>query len=193
MSTMPTRCCRCGAIIPNGRKYCNPHYQEALAIYEADLQIYERNMAIWESMDDEGRARLDRHAEAETLVGLSGFAGFLSGAFAWYLIAETTGINNLLGLLLVATTTTLSVVIKPLRIIIARFTRIILFTVAMQIISVIIIVILLAIGDFLENEDLTYGLILAAICISPIIAIILEVKGELKSSGKPVEPSKPSP
>ncbi|MCJ8339190.1 MAG: hypothetical protein MJK10_12020 [Pseudomonadales bacterium] len=192
MSNEPKRCRQCQTIISQGRNYCNPHYQEALIEHQEDLRIYENNKAKWDLMDDEGRARWDRHAEANTLNNLAGLFGFASGVLAWYAIVQTTEINNLLGLLLIAVTTTLSVIIKPLRNIVAKFTRIIIAAVVMHIFSVIVLFILFAIGDFLEDEDIIYPIFFGAILIAAIVAIVLEVKGKLKSSGEPMRPSAPT-
>ncbi len=192
MSNDPKTCRDCQTIISQGRNYCSPHYQEALAEHEEELRIYESNKAKWDLMDDEGRARWDRHAEANTLNNLAGIFGFSSGVLAWYVIAQTTEINNLLGLLLIAVTTTLSVIIKPLRNIVAKFTRIIIAAVVMQIFSVIVLFILFAIGGFLEDEDIINPIFIGAVSIAAIVAIVLEVKGVLKSSGEPMRPSKPT-
>jgi len=62
----------------------------------------------------------------------------------------------------------------------------------MQIFSVIVLFILFAIGGFLEDEDIINPIFIGAVSIAAIVAIVLEVKGVLKSSGEPMRPSAPT-
>ena len=78
-------CVRCSAIIPSGRNYCAPHYQEALLEYEEARENYEisyqnylAEVEEWNEMSVEERNVYHKHAESESLSTISVVAG-LSG------------------------------------------------------------------------------------------------------------------
>jgi predicted nucleic acid-binding Zn ribbon protein len=85
-------CVRCSAIIPSGRNYCAPHYQEALLEYEEAREIYEisyqnylAEVEEWNEMSVEERNVYHKHAESESLSTISVVAGLSIGALAWFL------------------------------------------------------------------------------------------------------------
>ena len=57
---MSKTCSRCKAWIPEGRTYCDAHYNEALAEYENAMASYYRNLDNWNSMDYDQRHRAQK-------------------------------------------------------------------------------------------------------------------------------------
>jgi hypothetical protein len=75
---MSNTCRKCSATIPDGRTYCGPHYQQALAEYEQDMVAYRAAVeqynyakSIWNSLPDAEKARLHNVAEKDSLLGYS--------------------------------------------------------------------------------------------------------------------------
>jgi len=93
---MSSKTCRkCSAVIPSGRNYCTPHYQqalqeyeEALAQYEADYQQYLINVENWNNMSVEEQNLHHDAAEDSTLSSISGFTALVIGGVIWFMTKD---------------------------------------------------------------------------------------------------------
>ena len=164
---------------------------EALAQYEADLANYNHNMAVWHSMTDAEKAAAHVSAEDSSVSSYSGFVGFVIGALVWYRLAHERELDFLYGLGILILSVVVFTVIKPIRVLVGRLTRMLVHAIG-YFIGIWIIGAIISIWSPLIKDNaamLTVGLVGAVILISAI----LEISGGHHASGEPTMPSKPSP
>ncbi len=185
------KCSRCQASIPDGRNYCTAHYMEAIAEYEAELANYQHNLAVWNSMSDAERAAAQASAEQSSVSGYAGFVGLLVGGLIWYVQAQQREIDALWGVGIVVASFLVFTVIKPVRILVGRLTRMFVHAIGYFIGLWIVGAIISIWSPFIKENApmLTAGLAVAVL----VISAIAEASGGHHASGAPSAPSKPSP
>ena len=188
---MSNRCSRCQASIPSGRNYCTAHYMEVLANYENALATYHQNMAIWNSMSPAEQAAAHVNAEDSSISSYSGLVGFIIGAMAWYILAQSQKIDALLGFGILAVSLVVFTAIKPIRILAGRLARLSIHAVGYFIGLWIIGAIISIWSPFLKDNSSILTSVLAIGVI--ILSVYLEASGGHHASGRPTMPSKPSP
>jgi hypothetical protein len=188
---MTNKCSRCDASIPNGRNFCVAHYTEALVDYETALADYERNIGIWNSMSDDQKSAADTKSEDSTIGGISGLVGFILGAIVWYGLDQAQDIDALVGLGILAFSVFIFTAIKPIRILVGRFTRFLFMAVIYFIVLWIVGAIISIWSPFLQENASDLSVLLAILML--IISAINEASGGHHSSGKPTKPTKPRP
>ncbi len=184
-------CRRCQANIPNGRNFCTAHYMEALAEYEGELANYQHNLAVWNSMSDAQRSAAHANAEESSVGGYAGFVGLVVGGVVWYLQAQERDIDVLWGIGILVVSFLIFTLIKPIRILVGRLTRMFVHAIGYFIGLWIVGAIISIWSPFLKENAamLTAGLVVAVL----VISAIREISGGHHASGAPSMPSKPSP
>ena len=184
-------CSRCQVSIPTGRNYCNAHYMEAMAQYEADLVNYQRNLALWDSMSDDQKAAAHVSAEQSSVRGHAGIFGLVVGGVVWYLQAQQRQIDALWGVGMLITSFFFFTGVGPIRVLVGRLTRAFVHAIN-YFIGLWILGAIISIWSPFINEHaakLTIGLAVAVL----VTSAIGETTGGHHASGVPSMPSKPSP
>ena len=114
---MSKTCSRCKAWIPEGRNYCDAHYNEELAAYENAMANYYRNLDNWNSMDYDQRQASHKNAEMDDLGTHSAFVALGIGAAIWYTLAQRREIDFLWGCGIMVASWALIYGIAPVRLI----------------------------------------------------------------------------
>ena len=186
-----SKCSRCQASIPSGRNFCTAHYMEALADYENELANYHHNIAVWNSMSGAEQAAAHGRAEESSVGGYAGFVGLVVGGVIWYVQAQQRDIDALWGIGILVASFLVFTVIKPIRVLVGRLTRLFVHAIGYFIGLWIVGAIISIWSPFLkENASmLTVGLAIAVL----VISAITELAGGHHASGAPTMPSKPSP
>lgn len=186
-----SKCSRCQASIPSGRNYCTAHYMEALATYEAAMASYQQDMNVWNSMSVEEQSAAHVRAEDSSVGSYAGFVGFIVGAVVWYVLAKDNNIDALVGIGILIASVAIFTLIKPIRIFIGRFTRLVIHAVGYFIGIWIVGAIISIWSPFIKenSSSLTAGLVLLVF----VISAYLELTGGHHASGMPTMPSKPNP
>jgi len=164
---------------------------EALATYEAELASYQNDMDVWNSMTQEQQAAAHVRAEDSSVGSYAGFVGFILGAVIWYALAQNQHIDALVGIGILIASVAIFTLIKPIKILIGRFTRLIVHATGYFIFIWIMGAIISIWSPFIKenSEALTGGLVLVVL----IVSTYLEITGGHHASGMPSMPSKPSP
>jgi hypothetical protein len=185
------KCNRCQAAIPSGRNFCTAHYMEALAQYESDLVVYQNNIQIWNSMSSTDQAAAHVRAEDSSVGSYAGFVGLVVGAIAWYLLDQERNIDALVGIGVLVVSVLIFTVIKPIRVLVGRLTRLFVHAIGYFIGFWVVGAIISIWSPFIKENStlLTTGLVVVVL----VISAILEASGSHHASGAPTLPSKPSP
>ncbi len=164
---------------------------EALADYENELANYHHNIAVWNSMSGAEQAAAHGRAEESSVGGYAGFVGLVVGGVIWYVQAQQRDIDALWGIGILVASFLVFTVIKPIRVLVGRLTRLFVHAIGYFIGLWIVGAIISIWSPFLkENASmLTVGLAIAVL----VISAITEMAGGHHASGAPTMPSKPSP
>ena len=185
------KCRRCQASIPSGRNFCTAHYMEALATYESAMASYQQDMNVWNSMSTEEQEAAHVRAEESSVGVYAGFVGFIVGAALWYVLSKENHIDAVIGIGILLISISVFTLIKPIRVFIGRFTRLIVHA-AGYFVGIWIIGAIISIwSPFIKENSSALTAALAMFVL--IISAYLETTGGHHASGAPSMPSKPSP
>jgi hypothetical protein len=185
------KCSRCQASVPSGRNYCTAHYMEVLADYENAMTAYHNDMSVWNSMSSEAQAAAHVSAEESTIGGYAGIVGFIVGASAWYILAQSQPIDAVFGIGLLVACVAAFTVIRPIRVLIGRIARLFVHAIG-YFITLWIIGAIISIWSPLIKDNASL-LSIGLMVVVTAIAVVLEASGGHHASGMPTMPSKPSP
>lgn len=194
---MSNSCVNCSAIIPQGRSYCDAHYEEAMFEYERDLENYHVEYANYEirlqefyNLSTAEQNAYHDAAEDEDLGAISGLTGFALGCLFWFLTHDS---GHELGIVVTGVTT---LIFYFLRNSIGRLIRAIgagiLWSIGCFIGFFAFLFILALIFDFDLDGDVTAMIVLSSIPIGLIVGFYQEFTGEHHSYGGPTAPSEPT-
>lgn len=93
------KCFRCHAVIPEGRRYCGPHYQEALTKYNRQLSAYHQNIKVWATLTEDQKIAFNNAAEAENLTFNTQILGGILGFVVCMIIAIGTDLGLVISML----------------------------------------------------------------------------------------------
>jgi len=157
--------------------------------YDSAMVNYRNQVSIWESMSAASKTAANAKAEKNAIGGSAGLVGLIIGALIWYKafpdLDALIGIGILIGFVIIFT------MIKPLRLLVGRTTRLFVHAIGYFIVSWIAGAII-SIWSPLISENATVlsgGLALATLALSAI----LEASGGHHASAAPIMPSKPNP
>ncbi len=195
---MSNTCSQCSAYIPNGRNFCDAHYEEAMFEYERALENYEveyHNYLIraqeFESLSVAEKNKLHDIAESETLGLIAGFTGFVLGGIFWFISYTESG--HLPGILATVITTGVFYALKS---ILGRFIRGIgaslLWTIGFFAVLFIGWIILGAMFEFESSSEVSSIIIIISIILGFLIGFYREFTGEHHAYGGPEAPTKPT-
>ncbi len=199
---MSKTCSRCSAYIPNGRNFCDAHYEEAMFEYERALENYHieyQNYLIrdqeFQSLSVAEKNKLHDMAENETLGSIAGFTGLVLGGIFWFI--SYTELGHIPGILTTVITTGVFYVLKS---ILGRFIRgvgaSLVWAIGCFAAFFISWIILAAMFDFESSSEVTSTMIVISIILGFLIGFYREFTGQHHAYGGPVaptEPTQPSP
>jgi hypothetical protein len=192
---MTKTCNRCKAWIPEGRTYCDAHYNEALAEYENAMASYYRNLDNWNSMDYDQRQAAHKNAETGNVGTHAAFVALGVGGAIWYTLAQRREIDFLWGCGIMVASWAVIYGIDPVRILAGRLARSIVtalgWAFGLGVISLIVYFFSAVARKFLDEHHQMAWVCLAVVSI--VIGLITEISGENHASGAPTPPSKPNP
>jgi hypothetical protein len=148
---------------------------EALADYEAALVNYQNSMSVWNSMSVEEQALANANAEEWSIGGYAGIIGFLVGVVIWIALARTQSIDALIGITILAISTSVFTIVKPIRVIVGRSTRLI-FHAAIYFILLWMLGAIVSIWSPLLKANASELTIALAVVVL-VLSIYLEVSG----------------
>ncbi len=194
------KCRNCSAIIPNGRNFCDAHYQEALQQYKEKeekhrdkLQKYEEALAkyhqdidVWNNLTPAQRAEADKKAE-ESSVNLfkgifSAIVAVISGFyFKSWLVFIGAAVLIWLGLNALSDSYSKKI---------AKFLRAFIYGIGY---TVVFVIIMKFFGVLDPTTSTFMKIVQIIVIIAPmILSFFLELTGRHHASGAPRKPSKPS-
>ena len=195
---MSKTCKRCSAYIPNGRNFCDAHYEEAMFEYQRDLENYHieyQNYLIraeeFENLSVEEKNHLHEIAENETLGNIAGFTGLVLGGLIWFFSYEEFG--HVPGIIATVVTTALFYLLKSF---LGRIIRAIGASLMWSIGCFAAIffgwMIIDALFELGGSGEVSSTMIVVSIIVGIVIGFYQEYTGGHHAYGGPVAPSEPS-
>lgn len=186
-----TQCARCSARIPGGRTYCHPHYLEALRDYERELEQFQQDMAAWDALPPEEKARRHRSAETDEVGAFAALVGLGLGGMAWYALHQWRPIDGLWGLLVAFAVTCVVANWAPLRLMFGRPARALFVALPALFAAGAALLLLALISSLVAAHWRSLALVLMMAILA--VSFIREGRGAHHSTGAPRMPLEPRP
>jgi len=187
-------CSKCNVKIPDGRSYCNAHYQEALTEYQIDMQKYNEQSKLWDSLSLREQNKYHKQAENSALGLYSFFFSLFVGSIIWLILPvflKIEKIDFLYGVLILIGSVILLTFIPPIKKITGRLARTVFWGAITSGILAIVTYVLSTQSEIVSNHQ--NNIYIASIVIGFIFSIFREITSGHHASAKPKAPNKPKP
>lgn len=155
------------------------------------MAVYQKNMALWNSMSAEEQASAHANAEESTVREYAGLVGLAVGAISWYLLSKVQTIDALVGIGILVLSVVAFTAIRPIRVLVGRLTRLFVHA-ALYFIGLWIVGAVISIwSPVIKENSLILTILLGAAVLG--LSAYLEASGGHHASGRPTMPVRPHP